>query len=132
MSNKVLIQSLYDAFAAGDAATVLGAMHPEIIWNEAEGNPLSEGNPYVGPGQVGEGVFGRILNDYEGFTVTPQCLVAEGGDVVALGRYTGTKASSGAPLDAQFVHHWTIEDGKVTRFQQYTDSAQWARLEQGT
>ena len=54
--------------------------------------------------------------------------MAEGADVVALGRYTGTHAASREPLDAQFVHHWTVEDGKVTRFQQYTDTWQWRRI----
>jgi predicted enzyme related to lactoylglutathione lyase len=28
-------------------------------------------------------------------------------------------------IDAQFVHAWTLDGGKVTSFQQYTDTAQW-------
>ncbi len=31
-------------------------------------------------------------------------------------------------LYAQFVHHWTVRDGLVARFQQTTDTAQTARL----
>jgi hypothetical protein len=27
-------------------------------------------------------------------------------------------------LDSQFTHHWTLRDGKIVRFQQYTDTAQ--------
>lgn len=50
--NVALIRSLYDAFAKGDVATVLAAMSPEIVWNEAEGNPWADGNPYVGPEAV--------------------------------------------------------------------------------
>ena len=34
---------------------------PEIVWNEAESIPYADRNPYVGPQQVAEGVFGRIL-----------------------------------------------------------------------
>lgn len=30
----------------------------------------------------------------------------------------GTHEASGKPPDARFVHHWTVENGKVTRFQQ--------------
>ena len=125
---KELVRSLYAAFAEGDAATVLGAFHPEIVWHEAEGNPLAEGNPYRGPQAVGEGVFGRLAAEIEGFVVTPDLLVAEGAHVVAMGRYTGTHGVSGEPLDAQFAHHWTVEGGRVTRFQQYTDTEQWTRL----
>jgi ketosteroid isomerase-like protein len=129
---KLFIQSLYEAFGRGDADTVLGALDAHVQWNEAEGSPLAADNPYVGPQQVGEGVIGRLVGDYEGFTVTPRTYVAEGNDVVVLGRYTGTRKDSGQTLDAQFVHHWTVEDGRVMRFQQYTDTAQWSALEGDT
>lgn len=32
---------------------------------------------------------------------------------------------TGTALDAQFVRVWTVENAKVTRFQQYTDTAQY-------
>ena len=127
-SNRDLVQSLYDAFGRGDAGAVLGAMDPEVDWNEAEGSPYADGNPYTGPGRVGEGVFGRLMADYDGFTVSPTAYVADGDRVVALGRYTGTHRASGQPLDAQFAHVWTVEGGRVTAFQQYTDTAQYQRL----
>lgn len=127
-SNRELVQSIYDAFAKGDAASVLGAMHPDVDWKEAESSPYADQNPYVGPSRVAEGVFGRLMADFKGFTVTPLKLVAEGDTVVALGRYTGTHKASSKPLDAQFAHAWTIREGKVTSFQQYTDTAQYQRL----
>ena len=34
---------------------------------------------------------------------------------------------TGTALDAQFVRVWTVENAKVTRFQQYTDTAQYGR-----
>ena len=125
---KELIQSLYEAFARGDAETVLGALHPSIEWNEAENGPLAVGNPYIGPQAVGEGVFGPLIRDLADFRVTPREFVVEDENVVALGRYTGAHRETGHALDAQFVHHWTVEDGKVTAFQQYTDTAQWTRV----
>jgi ketosteroid isomerase-like protein len=127
-SNRELIESIYDAFARGDAGTVFGAMHPEVEWKEAEGSPYADQNPYVGAARVGEGVIGRLMADFEGFTVTPLKIVAEGDTVVALGRYTGTHRRSSTRLDAQFAHAWTLRDGKVTGFQQYTDTAQYQRL----
>jgi uncharacterized protein len=127
-SNRELVQSLYDAFARGDAGTVLGALHPEVAWNGAESNPYAVGSPFRGPQRVGEEVFGPLLTDYENFAARPERLVAEGDTVVALGRYSGTHRASGQPLDAQFAHAWTVEDGKITHFQQYTDTAQWQRL----
>ena len=74
-SNREMIESLYDAFARGDAGAVLGAMHPQIDWNEAEGSPYADQNPYTGPQRVGEGVFGRTMADFDGFTATPQKII---------------------------------------------------------
>lgn len=125
MSNRDLIQSLYDAFARGDAPAVLGILHDDVEWNEALGSPLADRNPYDSPQAVGEGVFGRILSSYDGFQATPHALVADGDRVVALGTYTGTHTASGTALDAPFAHAWTVRDGKVSAFQQYTDTAQW-------
>lgn len=127
-SNRELVQSLYDAFARGDADTVLGAMHENVDWNEAEGSPYADQNPYTGPQRVGEGVFGRLMEDFDDFTVTPQKLVAEGETVVAFGRYSGTHRASGKPLDAQFAHEWILRDNQVVGFQQYTDTAQYQQL----
>ena len=123
-----LIRSLYDALARGDAETVLGALDEDVVWNEAEGGPLAVDNPYVGPDEVAEGILGRLTEEIEDFAATPAQFVADGPDVVVLGRYTGTHRASGEVLDAQFVHHWRVEDGRVVRFQQYTDTRQWARI----
>ena len=125
---KQVIQDLYDAFARGDAAAVLGTLHPSVSWMEAESGPLAAGNPYTSPQAVGEGVFGPILQDVDDFKATPADLVAEGRDVVAFGRYTGTHRGTGQALDAQFVHRWAVEGGKVVAFQQYTDTAQWNKV----
>lgn len=128
MSNRELIQSLYDAFARGDAGTVLGAFDPEIVWIEAENFLYADRNPYVGPEQVAEGVFGRIMTEWNGFTVGPETLLQDEKTVVALGRYRGTYKATGRRLDAQFVHVWTLRDGRVTNFQQYADTLQFARV----
>lgn len=127
-TNRDLIRKLYAAFASGDAGTVLGAFHPDIRWNEAEGWKYAEGNPYVGPQRVGEGVFGRLMTEWDGFSVRSEQILADGDDVVAFGRYAGTYKGTGQPLDAQFVHRWTVRDGKVAGFQQYTDTAQFQRV----
>lgn len=128
MTNRERIERIYDAFSRGDTDAVFGAMAPDVDWNEAEGSPYADRNPYRGPQAVGEGVFGRLLADYDGFAAVPERYVADGDTVVALGRYSGTRAGSDRPLDAPFAHVWTLEDGAVTAFQQYTDTAQYRDL----
>ena len=130
MSNAHLIRSLYDSFARGDAGAVLGMFDAGIVWNEADNVPYADGNPYLGPQRVAEGVFGRLMTEWDGFAIHLETVVAEGETVVALGRYRGVYRASGLPLDAQFCHAWTVRDGRVTAFQQYTDTAQFQRVSQ--
>lgn len=122
------IKAAYAAFASNDPSVLFGAMDPAVVWHEAEGNPLAARNPYVGAQAVGEGVFGRLLAAIDGFTAAPSTFIDGGDDVVVPGRYGGTIKASGAQLDAQFCHVYRFRDGKIVSFQQYTDSAQWARL----
>jgi uncharacterized protein len=128
MSNLHTMQAAYAALANNDPSVLFGAMAPDINWHEAEGNPLADRNPYTGPQAVGEGVFGRLLAAIDGFTVTPDRFVDGADDVVVLGRYGGTMKDGGAALDAPFCHVWRFENDRIASFQQYTDSAQWARL----
>ena len=53
----------------------------------------------------------------------------DGGDhVVVLGRYGGTMKDGGATLSSPFCHVYRFSGDKAVMFQQYTDTAQWARL----
>ena len=40
---------------------------------------------------VAQGVFGRIMLEWDGFAVNPEEFLDAGGTVVMLGRYVGTK-----------------------------------------
>jgi ketosteroid isomerase-like protein len=124
-ANQAVVEALYRAFAANDGATIGGLLSADLVWMEAESGPYADRNPYNGPAAVFEGVFARIGAGYEGFLVTPTVFIASGDRVVALGRYTGTNRATGEALDAQFAHVFTVTGGKVTGFQQYTDTAQW-------
>lgn len=61
--NVTLITNLYSAFTAGDVPGVLDAMSPDIIWNEADNFPYADGNPYIGPEAVLNGVFARCIGE---------------------------------------------------------------------
>jgi len=76
---------------------------------------------------VGEGVFGRLVAAIDDFTAVPGTFIDGGNHVVVIGRYGGT-TKAGGRLDAPFCHVDAFRDGKVVSFQQYTDTAQWARL----
>ena len=126
--NVTLIQDLYQAFGKGDVPAVLGAMAPDIEWREAEGFVYADGNPFMGPEAILHGVFVRLATEWDGFTVNTAAFHDAGDIVIATGRYTGAYKATGKKLNAQFAHFWTIKDGKLTHFQQYTDTLQSSQV----
>jgi ketosteroid isomerase-like protein len=128
MSGFETIKAAYTALGRSDPSALFGAMDPAINWNQAEGNPLADRSPCVGPQAVGEGVFARLLAAIDDFTVVPGTFIDGGDHVVVLGRYGGTMKAGSAILDSPFCHVYRFCEGKVVMFQQYTDTAQWARL----
>jgi ketosteroid isomerase-like protein len=120
------IKALYAAFGRGDVGAVLAGFDEQIRWQDAEGFRYADGNPYVGPQAVAEGIFMRIVGDVDNFQVAPASYIAGTDAVVVEGRYTGRMKATGVSIDAQFAHIWRLSGGKVVSFQQYTDTHQWA------
>ena len=103
----------------------MGHFLPDLVWNEAENSIYADRNPYVGPQAVLEGVFFRLATEWTDYRVTAEEITGFGDLVLAQGRYRGTNKATGCAIDAQFAHVWTLAGGKVARFQQYTDTAQF-------
>lgn len=122
--NVQIIREMYASFEKGDIPGVVGAMDPQIEWNEAENFPYADGHPYIGPTAIIEGVFKRLGEEWEYWNVSIEDILDAGKSVVVLGRYTGKFNRTGAMINAQFAHVWSLSNGKVSKFQQYTDTAQ--------
>lgn len=122
-NNVKTIESLYAAFAVGDIPKVLSGLDEKVVWNEAEGNKYADGNPYIGPQAVLNGVFARIGAEYEYFKlVNIQLHEMSNNKVLATLRYQAKLKNNGATYDAQVAHLWTLKDGKAIAFQQYLDT----------
>ncbi|MFH4968596.1 nuclear transport factor 2 family protein [Gaetbulibacter sp. M240] len=129
--NIEIIKSLYNAFSTGDMPTVLGLMHPEIEWNEAESNSLAAGNPYIGPDAVLEGVFANLGDKHEYFGLQDVKIHGMNDNMVlATLRYDAKVKVTGKAYKAQAAHLWTLNDeGKITAFQQFVDTKKLADSE---
>ena len=129
--NIKIIDGVYDAFSTGDIPMVLGAMHPKIEWNEAESNSLADGNPYIGPDAILEGVFARLGSNHEYFNLKDIKTHGMNDDMVlATLRYDAKVNTTGKSYDAQVAHLWRLNDeGKITAFQQYADTKKLADAE---
>ena len=124
MPNVPIVRRSYVAFAADDMDGVVGDMHPDIVWHQAQGLP--HGGVYHGLEEVRRNIFDPLDRDWWAvFTADPDEFLDAGESVVVLGRYRGVAQGTGKPLDVPFVHVWTLRDGKADRFRQFLDTAGW-------
>ena len=126
MTNKEIIQGLYENFASGDVAAVTAVFSDNIAWTEADGFPLA--GTYIGPQAVVENVFMRLSEFSENWGVVVNQLVADGDTVVADGKYTWNHKKSGVPCVVRMAHVWTLADGKAISFLQHVDTARVREL----
>lgn len=125
MSNLQRAKDLYTDFARGDIPKVLAGFDSAISWKEAESNPYQlDGAAWIGPQAVVDRLFMSLGSEWERFAVTVNRLHDAGDHVVMEGRETGLYKPSGKTLDAQVCHLLRFQDGKLSSFQQYIDTAQ--------
>ena len=128
-TNVAIIQGIYSDFATGNVPGVLGVLDAKVEWNEAESFIYGDNKPFIGPDAVVNGVFAKIGAEWDGFTIANlQVLGMDNGMVLATGRYQAKYKKNGVALDAQMAHLWTLKDGKIIKFQQYTDTKQFAEV----
>ncbi len=126
MSNKEIVQGLYQSFASGDVPAVIAAFADDISWTEADGFPLA--GTYIGPQAVVENVFMRLGEFSDNWSVEVDRFVAEGDTVIADGRYTWNHKETGEPCAVRMAHVWTFVDGKASAFLQHVDTARVREL----
>jgi uncharacterized protein len=120
--NTQLVQRTYGSFRDGDIPALLDSLSEGVRWVTAEIEGVPTGGTRRGPEQVGE--FFRILSDtQESRGLELSEFVAQGDKVVVLGHYVWHVKATGKVWESDFAHVLTVRDGKVTGFQEYTDTA---------
>lgn len=120
MRNADIIRRHYDASDRGDVDGMIVDLAPDVTWTEAAGFPYA--GTYIGPDAVVSGVFARIQNDWDGFTVAIDELIDGGDTIVGVGTYSGTHRTTGRFFAARVAHVWRLRGGQVVAFEQFTDT----------
>lgn len=126
--NTQVVKDAYAAFGRGDVKTILELLTDDVQWEGVKGaegvarhSGVRRGKPAVAE------FFGQVGSDIAFDQFEPREFVAQGDAVVAVGRYRGAVRSSGGRFDADWVMIFNFRDGKVSRFREFTDSAQIIR-----
>jgi ketosteroid isomerase-like protein len=126
-----LCKGLYDAFKAGAIDKVIAGMAADIDW-QTHGRPKDF--PTIGRwrGPAGAQEFFRLVGeslDVKEFA--PHTFAAAADKVIVQGHYRWTVRTTGKPVDSEWCHIFTLKNGKVTEFREFTDTAAFAEAWRG-
>lgn len=120
MSNIDIVRAHYAASAQGNIDAMMAHVSPQVRWTEMAGFPCA--GTWVGPQAVTENVFAVLGRDWIGYRFELQSLIDAGEHIVGVGSYHGTYRATGKDMQARVAHVWRLEGGKVTAFEQFTDT----------
>jgi ketosteroid isomerase-like protein len=122
MSKAVqIVRAFYDAVSRADAPAVVGLLHADLRWTEAEGFPYYSGT-WRQPQDVLDKLLLPLMRDWDNFSAVADDFIVEGDRVVSLGIYSGVYKASGKAMRAPFAHVWRVADDRLAQFDMYTDT----------
>ncbi|MGH9945045.1 MAG: nuclear transport factor 2 family protein [Pyrinomonadaceae bacterium] len=120
MNNLEIIKRLYTAFGEHDTETILNLFAPDIEWIQNEGFP--GGGRHVGADAVLQDVFAKFRLEWDNWQAIVSEWLDAGDAIIALGEYRGRHNRTGKAVTAAFAHVYWIRDGRIYKFQQFTDT----------
>jgi uncharacterized protein len=121
-TNVEIVQDMFAAFQRGDIPSVLNGMDENVEWVEP-GAPVI---PWAGAGKgkASAAEFFRVVGETtEVLKYEPQHYVASGDRVVAGVSWDLRVKATGKSAHTDLALDFTLQNGKVTRFQAYYDTA---------
>lgn len=120
--NKQLVMEGYRRFQDKDVEGVLERFSDNVEWVGPELDCAPFSGNYHGKNDVRQ-FFAKLDASQEAIRFEPVSFIAEGDKVVVTGHARWHVKSTGLDYDSDWVHVFTVRDGKVVHFQQYVDTA---------
>ena len=121
-TNVEIVQACFAAFQRGDVPAILNLCDENVEWIE----PGLPGIPYGGRGKGRNSAteFFRAMGDTtDVLNFAPQTYLANGDRVVVLGTEDLRAKATGKSAHTEWALDFTVQNGKVTRWQAYFDTA---------
>ena len=120
--NLDVIRRGYEAFGRGDINTLLDSFDEQISWVTPGPRELKTSGRRTGRQEVGE-FFASVNELFDIQRFEPKEFIAQGDRVVVVGSETARARSTGNVVDVDWVHVFTMRNGKVVAFQEFFDTA---------
>jgi ketosteroid isomerase-like protein len=123
MTSVEIIENLYSAFRNKDYDAFRALCSEDIEWIQNKGFP--KGGHHYGAEAVIKNVFQQFDKDwtYFKFRIDEMFESRGGSRVIVVGAYLGKHQQTHKTIEAAAAHLYDIEDHKVKRFRQFTDTA---------
>lgn len=121
-SNVQIVQEMYAAFGRGDIQSVLDHLTEDVTWASPESAQVPFAGTFRGREQVAR-FFDLLGSELEIEQFEPREFIAQGDKVVVLGYSRARVRSTGREVAGEWAMVFTLQDGKVARFYEYTDTA---------
>jgi ketosteroid isomerase-like protein len=119
MKHKEVVEELYRCFRQQDVERFTQLCSPSIIWQQNSGFP-GEGT-HQGPTAVLNKVYKAFNIEWKRWSFVIERMLDAGDDIVVLGYFSGSKRDSDERFTLAASHIYSFRDGKVIKFQQFTD-----------
>jgi ketosteroid isomerase-like protein len=120
-ANIELVKQCYEAYTTGDGPRLLALMEPDIEWDIPEVPGIAHSGKRHGTAGVAE--FFRLVSEGQQLrNFQPQEFFAHGDRVVVLGHHDWTVRANGCDFGSDWVHIFTVKDGKVASFREVMDT----------
>ena len=129
--NIDLVKKLYGAFGKGDIETIMDHLADQLSWRFDAPSVIPYAGDHDTPDQVRKGFFGTLASTQKDYALTTDEFIAQDDTVIMVGSYGATVAATGKRFDLPLVHVWTVQNGKVKRFLNFTDTARVAEAYTG-
>ena len=122
--NTAVVREAYAAFGRGDIASILSQLDDRVEWEPVMGAGAHVPTAGKRTGKSGVDEFFRVLGKTVAFSAfEPREFIAQGDQVVALGRYEGRATTTGRTFAAEWSMVFTFRGGKIVRFREYVSTS---------
>jgi Ketosteroid isomerase-related protein len=121
--NIDLVKKLYEAYGKGDVDTIIDHISDHFDWRFDAPSIIPFAGDQTTRDEVRRRFFGSLAETQKDQSLSPQEFIAQDDKVVMLGRYSATIVATGKSVDLSVVHVFAIQNGKITRFANFTDTA---------
>ena len=121
-ANIQIAKKAYADFSRGDIASILAALDDNIEWKTAAIPEMPGTGTVKGKNGVA-GFFKTVGETWDFQAFEPKEFIASGDQLVVRGSYTPRSRKTGITAKVEWAMAWRFQNGKVTHFQEYTDSA---------